>query len=200
MMFFRKYALHDVIERIHHSLSVSGDSCLIGFEVVAVADDDSGGDEKKETNGYKKPGAEAGSTPLFQEETPEGCEDDDAGHVEGPTGEVVLAHPSLPHGVEEELEVPDHSGEGGEDVVVEESARGEMVVGGGIEGVEVNEGLSGGMGDAHGVEARLARKLLDRTVFDDEDGGPDKVAEEAAPEYDDEDGQILPEVEAVVGD
>ena len=39
------------------------------------------------------------------------------GHVEGPGGEVVLAHLGLAHGVEEELEVPDDAGECCEEIV-----------------------------------------------------------------------------------
>ena len=115
---------------------------LIGFEVVAVAYDDGGADEKEETRGYKGFGPAAGSAPLFEREAPEGGEEDDARHVEGPTGEVVLAHLCLAHGVEEELEVPDDSGEGGKDVVESEGARGEAVVGGDVEGVVVDEGVA----------------------------------------------------------
>ena len=80
--------------------------------------------------------------PLLEDEAPEGGEDDDAGHVKGPAGEVVLAHLGLAHGVEEELEVPDDSGHGGEDVVGEEGLGGDAVVGGGVEGVEVDEGVA----------------------------------------------------------
>ena len=84
---------------------------LVGFEVVAVAYDDGGADEKEEAGGYEGFRAAAGASPLFEEESPEGCEDNDAGHVKGPAGEVVLAHLGLAHGVEEELEVPDDSRE-----------------------------------------------------------------------------------------
>ena len=56
------------------------------------------------------------------------------------------------------------------------------------------------MGGAHGVEAGFSDELLHRAVLDDEDGGPDEVGEEASPEDDDEDGEVLPEVEAVVGE
>ncbi len=45
------------------------------------------------------------------------------GHVEGPGGEVVLAHLGLAHGVEEELEVPDNAGKRGEEIVGDEGAR-----------------------------------------------------------------------------
>ena len=56
------------------------------------------------------------------------------------------------------------------------------------------------MGGAHGVVAGGACELVDGAVFDDEDGGPDEVGEEASPEYDDEGGEILPEVETVFGE
>ncbi len=59
--------------------------------------------------------------------------------MEGPAGEVVLAHLGLAHGVEEELEVPDDAGERGEDVVGDEGFGGEVIVGGGVEWVEVDQ-------------------------------------------------------------
>jgi len=52
------------------------------------------------------------------------------------------------------------------------------------------------VGGAHGVEAWFARELADRSVLKDEDGGPDKVGDEASPEDDDQDRQVLPEVES----
>ena len=84
------------------------------MEVVAVADDYGGADQQEEASGDESFGAHAGAAPLAQDEAPESGEDDDAGHVEGPGGEVVLAHLGLAHGVEEELEVPDDAGESGE--------------------------------------------------------------------------------------
>ena len=115
---------------------------FVSFEVVAVAHDDGGADEKEETCRNEGLGAATGAAPFFEEEAPEGGEDDDAGHVEGPAGEVVLAHLGLAHGVEEELEVPDDSCERGEDVIEEEGFGGKVVVGGGVERVEVDEGLA----------------------------------------------------------
>ena len=110
-----------------------------------------------------------GSAPFFESETPECGEQDDAGHVEGPAGEVVLAHLGLAHGVEEELEVPDDAGEGGEDVVGGEGALGEAVVGGDVEGVVVDEGAARGVGGTHRVAAGSASELADGFVFEDED-------------------------------
>ena len=106
----------------------------------------------------------------------------------------------MSHGVEEELEVPDDSGEGGEEVVCGEGGWGDAIVGAGVERIEVDEGVAGDLGGAHGIEAGFADELADGAVFDDEYGGPDEVGEEASPEYDDEDGEVLPEVEATVGE
>ena len=105
-----------------HSALLSGcdRGSFVGFEVVAVADDYGGTDEEEEACGYEDFCATASASPLFQEEAPERGEDNDAGHVEGPAGEVVLAHLGLAHGVEEELEVPDDAGHGGEEVVGDE--------------------------------------------------------------------------------
>ena len=142
---------------------------LVGFDVVAVADDDGGSDQQEEACGYEHFGAAAGSAPLLEREPPERREEDDAGHVEGPAGEVVLAHFCLTHGVEEELEVPDDAGEGGQDVVEGEGTGGDAVVGGRVQGVEVDESVTGGVGGAHGVAAGLARELADGAVLEDQD-------------------------------
>ncbi len=90
--------------------------------------------------------------------------------MEGPAGEVVFAHLGLAHGVEEELEVPDDAGEGSKEIVGYEGLGGEAIVGGGVEGVEVDEGITGCVSGAHGVEAGFAGELFDGTVFEDEDG------------------------------
>ena len=120
--------------------------------------------------------------------------------MEGPAGEVVLAHLGLAHGVEEELEVPDDACHGGEEVVGDESLWGETVVGGGVEGVKVDEGDAGGVAGAHGVEAGFSNELADGSILKDEDGGPDEVGDESSPEDDDEDREILPEVESAGGE
>ena len=77
---------------------------------------------------------------------------------------------------------------------------GEAVVGGGVEWVEVDQRLARCVRGAHGVDAGLADELFDGAVLDDEDGGPDEVGEEASPENDDEDGKVLPKVEATGGE
>ena len=171
-----------------------------GLDVVAIAYDDGGGDEKQEAGGYEEFGAAGCSAPLVEDDAPEGGEDDDAGHVEGPGGEVVLAHPGLAHGVEEKLEVPDDAGECGEEVVEDKGAGRDAAVSGRFQRIEVDEGVSGGLGGAHGVEAGLTDELADGAVLEDEDGRPDEVGDEASPEHDDEDGEILPKVETACGE
>jgi len=98
---------------------------------------------------------------------PEGAEDDDAGHVEGPAGEAVFfAHLGFAHGVEEELQVPGESGDGGEQVIH----------------------LHGGAGLAACGDAGVFGEGL---VAGAEDQAPDAVGDEAAAEDDDEDGESL---------
>jgi hypothetical protein len=75
-----------------------------------------------------------------------------------------------------------------------------MVEGRGVEWVEVNKGLAGGLSGTHRVEVGFAGKLLDGSVLEDEDDGPDEVGQEASPENDDEDGKVLPEVETMVSE
>src|SRR5207245_670877 len=55
--------------------------------------------------------------PFLEPETPQGTEDDDARHMESPTGESVLSHLCFAHGVEEELEIPRCAGQGAEKVI-----------------------------------------------------------------------------------
>jgi hypothetical protein len=78
-----------------------------GVDVVAVADDDGRPDEQGEATGDQQLGAQAGAVPLLEDEAPEGGEDYDRRHMQGPGGEVVLAHLGLAHRIEEELKVPD---------------------------------------------------------------------------------------------
>src|SRR5580658_2627435 len=94
-------------------------------EEVSVAHDGRGRDEDEQSEEDKHFGAAACTSPLMQGYTPESAEDDDAGHVEGPTGEAVLfAHLSFAHGVEEELQVPCEAGDGREYVVAKLRCRG----------------------------------------------------------------------------
>src|ERR1700733_14127371 len=111
-----------------------------------------------------------------------------------PTGEVVLAHFRLAHGIEEKLEIPDDSGESGEEIVGDKGLGGEAIVGGGIEGIEVDESVAGGVRGAHGVVARFTRELANGAVLEDKNGGPDEVGDEASPENNNEDGEVLPKI------
>src|SRR5262249_37852176 len=61
----------------------------------------------------------AGALPLFEADSPKAAEDDDAGHVERPTGKSVAPHLTLAHGVEEELEIPGRSGQRAEKVIAQ---------------------------------------------------------------------------------
>src|SRR4030042_526393 len=56
---------------------------------------------------------------LPEGDAPERAENDDAGHVNRPAGEFVLAHLRLAHGVEEKLQVPGDSGQGAEEIVAQ---------------------------------------------------------------------------------
>ena len=174
----------------------TADLILMRLEVGAIADDDSRTDQEEEATAYKDTGAEARALPLAQGDAPERGEDDDAGHVESPACELVLAHARLPHGVEEELEVPDDSGESGKDVVSEQRAR--SYAGGESAGIEILESVAGGGRGAEWIDALGSGELADRAVFEDEDEGPHKVGDEPAPENDDEHGKILPEFGAMI--
>ena len=55
-----------------------------GGDVVAVAYDDRASDEEGEACGDEGFGAEAGALPFLEDDAPEGGEEDDRGHVQGP--------------------------------------------------------------------------------------------------------------------
>src|SRR5882757_995573 len=90
---------------------------LSHLEVASVTDNDSRADKQQQAAGDEEARAAAGVLPFLEGDTPEVGEDDDAGHVEGPTGEVVFAHLVGAEGVEKELEVPDDARRCGEQVV-----------------------------------------------------------------------------------
>ena len=56
-------------------------------------------------------GSLAGSFPLVEINAPQRAENDDAGHVQAPTGKAKLSHLGLAHGIEEELHVPASAGQ-----------------------------------------------------------------------------------------
>ena len=95
-------------------------------EIVAVADDDGGGDENEEAERDEQFCFGAGAFPFLERDAPQRAEDDDAGHVEGPTGKFEAAHLGFAHGVEEKLEVPGGAGEGGEEIVGKHGSGGRL--------------------------------------------------------------------------
>ena len=111
--------------------------------------------------------------------------------MECPRTEVVFAHLRLAERVEEELEVPDNAGHGGEDVVLYEDAGRDALSE--LHGVDVLQGGTGFLRGAHWVHAGLTAELRGRAAACDKDAGPDEVGGEASPENDDEDGQVLPQ-------
>ncbi len=100
----------------------------LSADVVSVADDDGG--EHQHAESQEKPAFRlfARALPLAEEESPDGAEENDGGHVESPGTELVVAHLCLTHGVEEELEIPDHPGCGGEEVVEEQGDAANSVI------------------------------------------------------------------------
>src|SRR6202521_3779641 len=85
--------------------------------VVAVAYDYGGTYQNQQAECHQKFGSSARASPLFQSDAPQCAENDDAGHVQRPTGELVPSHLGLTHGVEEKLHVPDGARESREQIV-----------------------------------------------------------------------------------
>ena len=78
--------------------------------VVPVTDNDRRRNQYQQAQGDQQLGSDTGTVPLFEGNTPQGAEDDDAGHVQRPTGKFEAPHLRLAHGVEEKLHVPGGSG------------------------------------------------------------------------------------------
>jgi hypothetical protein len=86
-------------------------------QVIAVSDNDGRHHEDQEAEADQCLGACASSLPFLQSNAPERAEDDDAGHVKGPTRKLVSTHLGLTHGVEKKLKIPSNSGQSGEEIV-----------------------------------------------------------------------------------
>src|SRR6266567_7641376 len=84
---------------------------ICNSDIVSVPDHYGREDQNEQTQRYKDLCAAAGSVPLPQRDTPECAENHDAGHVESPARESIVAHLGLTHGVEEELQVPSDPGD-----------------------------------------------------------------------------------------
>ena len=155
-------------------------------EEIAVADNHCRTDEQKQSEAKKTHGWGPGAAPFPQSESPESAENDDAGHVEGPTGESIFAHLGFAHGVEEKLKVPGGAGEGREQVIGEHrNGRAEFLLGnrdvldeftaGGVDG-----GLDDGFVSDEGVAVRIGGEVLVSSfVTKIQSETPDEVGGEA---------------------
>ena len=116
--------------------------------------------------------------PFVEYPTPHGAENNDAGHVQRPTGKTVPSHLGLAHGVEKELEVPGDARDSTEKVVIGH---------GNLQGRRRDEGVGGGAVFA-GRSARdgmlrpdaCGEVLVGAVVFAMEIGAPEEVGGEAA--------------------
>lgn len=127
--------------------------------------------------------------PFVEDPTPHGAENDDAGHVQRPTGKTVSSHLGLAHGVEKELEVPNNPREGTEEIVVghRNAQRG------GGDGWDPGAGdlsMLAGAGGFRGVfwADGGGEVLISALVFTVEMGAPDKISGKSSQEDNDEFG------------
>lgn len=86
-------------------------------KVVAITNDGSRPDQQGKSEEKEPTCPDARSFPLFQADPPQAAEDDDASHVERPTGKLVSAHLCFAHRVEKKLEIPGRAGQGAEQIV-----------------------------------------------------------------------------------
>ena len=54
-------------------------------DIVTVPHDDGRADQDKQSHRDQQLGSATNTAPLFQRDPPQGAEDDNAGHVQGPT-------------------------------------------------------------------------------------------------------------------
>src|SRR5580704_17413252 len=108
--------------------------------------------------------------------------------MQRPTGKVVLAHLCLPHGIKEELEVPDHSRQGGKKVVLYQCLTGEAARHTMCSRTCIRQLLGCRCARAHGVDAWRSRELGEGMILYDQKKRPQEIGEEAAPENDDQYG------------
>src|SRR5450755_73500 len=135
-------------------------------QVIPIPDDDRGRHQHKQARRDQKPGTRADALPFVQRNSPERAEDNDAGHVQRPTGKLEGAHLGFAHGVEEELHVPGGAGEGAEAVVGQHRR---------------TLGFCRGNRGQGSVSAHLrAEVLIAGAVADVQDQAPDEVGGEAS--------------------
>ena len=99
----------------------------------------------------------------MKNQPPQRAEDDDRRHVESPAGELIFAHARFAHRIEEELEVPGGSREGGEEEVAQ---------------VVDFDGLTGLIG----IFDRRRAELVEGLVLEHEVQAPEEVGRETAKE------------------
>ena len=84
---------------------------MAGRRGITPADHDGGKDEGENTRPDRGQGRGGNAPPFPEGQAPEVAADDDEGHVQGPTGEVIRAHFGRAHSVEEKLKIPNDPGE-----------------------------------------------------------------------------------------
>src|SRR5579863_6025861 len=93
--------------------------CSCGGKEISVADNHCGANEQDQRESKKAHCWLSRAAPLLETKAPERAKDNDAGHVQSPTGKTVFAHLRFAHGVEKELEIPGGSGESAPKIVAE---------------------------------------------------------------------------------
>lgn len=78
-------------------------------DIISVAYNHCRGDQYQQAQHYEEHCLGTGALPFFQRKTLQGAEDDDAGHMQCPAGELKAAHLRFAHGVKEKLHVPSRS-------------------------------------------------------------------------------------------
>ena len=111
----------------------------------------------------------------MKNQTPQRAEDNDRRHVESPAGELIFAHARFAHRIEEKLEVPGGSREGGEEEVAQ---------------VVDFDGLTGLIG----ILDRRRAELVEGLVLEHEVQAPEEVGRETAKENHAKLGKTDPEI------
>src|ERR1041384_5606124 len=89
-------------------------------EIIPVADDHGGRNQHDQTQSHHPVSPPTDAFPLGKEYSQQRSKNDDAGHVQSPTGEIVAAHLRRAHAVKEKLEIPERSGHGAQNVIGEQ--------------------------------------------------------------------------------
>src|SRR5277367_3116959 len=87
------------------------------LHVCTNANNDRGKHKGRDPRGNQAMRLFAGAFPLVKVYAPQGAENNDAGHVQSPTGKAVRAHLDLAHRVKEKLKIPGRPRQSAEKVV-----------------------------------------------------------------------------------